>query len=204
MAQHINLMHAGLSRRSEPFHSGHAVLAVTAAIALASIAAFALQMQAQSQTDAASALERDAQALQARAAALSSAPTLSQSTTELQRLQRAEASQRQVRLAIASGSAGRTQGYTEIFNALARQTQPALWITGFAIAADGAALELQGRMADPQRLPDYLRRLNNEPLFKGREFAQLSLKAIEPSATSAGGYTEFALRGLPAASEPLR
>ena len=59
-------------------------------------------------------------------------------------------------------------------------------------------------MADPRLLPDYLRRLNAEPLFKGREFSQLSVKAVEASPTSAGGYTEFALRGQPTTAEAPR
>jgi Fimbrial assembly protein (PilN) len=206
MAQQINLMHAGLLRRSEPFHSGHAALAVVAAVTVVALAAFALQLQTRQLAEQAGAIERDTLALQTRFAAVSSAAPESNFSAELQRLHRLETGQRQMRTAIASGSAGRTQGYSEYFTALARQAQPALWITGFSIAADGVALDLQGRMGDPRLLPGYLRQLNSEPLFKGREFAQLSLKAVEPSATAAGGYTEFALRGVPAAAaaEPAR
>jgi Tfp pilus assembly protein PilN len=204
MAQEINLMHAGLVRRSEPFNSSHGAMAIVAAVALVALAAFALQLQTRHQAERARLIELDLQTLQQRVAAVSGVVPPSTATIELQRLRQAEAGQRQMRTAIASGSAGRTQGYSEYFTALSRQAQPALWITSFAIAADGAALELQGRMADPRVLPDYLRRLNTEPLFKGREFAQLSLKSVEPSATAAGGYTEFALRGLPAATDAAR
>lgn len=204
MAQQINLMHAGLLRRSEPFNSNHGAMAVVAAVAVVALGAFALQLQARQQAEQAGALERDTEALQSRFAAISAAPPESNFSAELQRLRRLETGQRQMRSAIASGSAGHTQGYAEYFTALARQAQPALWITGFSIAADGVALELQGRMGDPRLLPGYLRRLNTEPLFKGREFAQLSLKAVEPSAAATGGYTEFSLRGVPAAAEPAR
>ena len=204
MSQQINLLHAGLVRRSEPFNSAHGAVAVVGAVVLAAAGAYALQLQAAQRAERADALERDTQSLQQRAAEVAAAPLLSPAATELQQLRRAEAGQRQLRAAIASGSAGRTQGYAEYFTALARQAQPALWITGFAIAADGVALELQGRMADPRLLPDYLRRLNSEALFKGREFSQLSLKSIDASATASGGYTEFALRGLPPAPEPAR
>ena len=202
MAQHINLMHAGLTRRTEPFSSGHGLVAMVAAVVLVALAAFALQLQGRLAAERAAALEHDVQALQARIAQVAGTPPASAASTELQRLRQLEGGQRQVRAAIGSGSAGRAQGYAAYFTALARQAQPALWITGFSIAADGVALELNGRMADPRVLPDYLRRLNAEPLFKGREFAQLSLKKIEPSAATTGGYTEFALRGLPAAAEP--
>lgn len=204
MTQHINLMHAGLVRRSEPFNSAQGAMAVVGAVVLVAAGAYALQLQAAQRAERADTLERDTQSLQQRAAEVAGAPPLSTAATELQQLRRAEASQRQLRAAIASGSAGRTQGYAEYFTALARQAQPALWITGFAIAADGVALELQGRMADPRMLPEYLRRLNSEPLFKGREFSQLSLKSVEASAAATGGYTEFALRGLPVTPEPAR
>ena len=204
MTQHINLLHAGLVRRTEPFSSTHGALAVVGAVVLAATGAYALQLQAQQRASHADALERDTQSLQQRAAEVAAAPRLSPAGTELQQLRRADTSQRQMRSAIASGAAGRTQGYAEYFTALARQSQPALWITGFAIAADGVALELQGRMADPRMLPEYLRRLNAEPLFKGREFSQLSLKSVDASAAATGGYTEFALRGMPVTAEPGR
>jgi Tfp pilus assembly protein PilN len=201
MAQHLNLMHAGLVRRREPFGSREALLWVGAAAALALGGAFAMQWQARQTVAQADQLEKDATTLQARVIELAAVPAATARTSELQRLRAAEASQRRVRDAIASGAAGRTQGYAEYFTALARQAQPALWITGFAVAPDGVALELQGRMADPRQLPEYLRRLNAEALFKGREFAQLSLKAVDASAAASGGYTEFSLRGLPTAAE---
>lgn len=204
MTQQINLMHAGLVRRTEPFSSGQAVLAVAAAALLTAGAAFALNLQTARSAERAAALEADFTNLQARVAEIGIASVNPGQAAELQRLRRTEASQRQLRAAIDSGWVGRTQGYAPYFTALARQSQPTLWITGFAVGPDGMALELQGRMADPRLLPDYLRRLNTEPLFKGREFAQLSVKAVEASATGAGGYTEFVLRGLPAASEPAR
>jgi hypothetical protein len=204
MSQQINLMHAGLLRHTEPFNSAQALLAVATTAVLTAASALLLHRQTAAGTERASRLEADLGALQARAADLGANPVAERNAAELLRLRTAEASQRQLRAAIDSGWVGRTQGYAQYFTALARQSQPTLWITGFAIAADGVALELQGRMADPRMLPEYLRRLNAEPLFKGREFSQLSLKAVEPSATGPGGYTEFALRGLPAASEPSR
>jgi Tfp pilus assembly protein PilN len=204
MSQQINLMHAGLLRRSEPFNSAQAGLAVAAAALLTAAGACFLQLQTARAAERAALLEADFTALQARAADLGKDPGNTGKAAELQRLRQAEASQRQLRSAIDSGWVGRTQGYAEYFTALSRQSQPTLWITGFGVAADGVALELQGRMADPRLLPDYLRRLNAEPLFKGREFAQLSVKAVDASAAGPGGYTEFALRGLPAASEPAR
>lgn len=204
MPQQINLMHAGLVRSTEPFNSAQAALAVAAAALLTAGGAFFLHLQTARATERAAVLETEFTALQARAAELGNDPNAARKATELQRLRLAEASQRQLRSAIDSGWVGRTQGYAAYFTALARQSQPTLWLTGFAVAADGVALELQGRMADPRLLAGYLRHLNTEPLFKGRAFSQLSVKAVETSAAGSGGTTEFVLRGLPAASEPAR
>ena len=53
-------------------------------------------------------------------------------------------------------------------------------------------------MTDAAVLTDYLRSLNAEPRFKGRPFAQLSLKAVD----GAGGvYTEFALRSVASSAQ---
>ena len=73
--------------------------------------------------------------------------------------------------------------------------------TSFLLTKAGiiAAIDLEGRMTDSSVLTDYLRRLNDEPRFRGRPFAQLTLK----SAGSNGErlpWTEFALRSTPAAA----
>ena len=203
MAQHINLLHAGLLPRREPYRSAHAAWAVGGMLVAALAAAGLLHHLAGQHTEQAEATEQELAALQARVKALGDAPHPSRFAAELQRLRAIESGQRQVRMALDSGAAGRAQGYAEFFMALSRQARPMLWITGFSVAADGVALELQGRMTDPHVLPDYLRHLNSEPLFKGRTFAQMNLKAVDAaaSAPSAGnGVTEFALRAVPAAA----
>jgi hypothetical protein len=61
------------------------------------------------------------------------------------------------------------------------------------VSEDGSAVDLDGRMTDTAQFTDYLRRLNAEPRFKGRPFAQLNLKATDASG-AALPYTEFSLR----------
>jgi Tfp pilus assembly protein PilN len=206
MSQQINLMHAGLTPRAEPFRSGQALIALGGAVLLIALMVFGLQQLAVQRDTQAAAAEEALATLQARVASLSAAAPASRQATELRQLRDAEAGQRQVRAALDSGVAGRTQGYAQYFLALSRQAQPSLWITGFSVAADGTALELQGRMTDPRRLPDYLRHLNSEPLFKGREFAQMSVKSLDAPAVdntvaaAPTGVTEFALRATPVAA----
>ena len=199
MPQHINLLHPGLLPRREAFDSAHAAWAVAGVLACALLATSGLRLRAGSRTEQALAAEQQRVDLQARVDAVGGTPPAPRHAAELQRLQAVDAGQRQVRVALDSGAAGRAQGYAEYFMALSRQAQPSLWITGFTVAADGLALELRGRMLDPHLLPQYLRQLNSEPLFKGREFAQMQLKSVEPGTAGGAGITEFSLRALPAA-----
>ena len=205
MPQHINLLHAGLLPKREAYRSVHAAWAVGGVAAAALIAAMGLRHLAGSRTEQALASEQELASLQTRVGGLGDTVRPSRHAAELQRLRAVESGQRQVRTALDSGVAGRTQGYAEYFMALSRQAQPSVWLTAFSVSADGAALELQGRMTDPHRLPDYLRHLNSEPLFKGRTFAQMNLKAVEAAASggatgNTGTVTEFTLRALPVAT----
>jgi MSHA biogenesis protein MshI len=205
MPQHINLLDASLQRSRETLGSRTGLAAVLATLGGSAALAMALQsFSAKSQAQAA-ALEQELGALQTRVAALG-APQPSRQAAELARLRAVDAGQRRLRATLESGQAGSTHGYSEYFLALSRQTQGTLWLTGFTVGADGRSLEIGGRMTDPRQLPDYLRRLNGEPLFKGREFAQLSLKTVEPAAPLAGNarYAEFALRSLPGTPEAPR
>ena len=196
MAHDINLLHAGLTPRPEPLRSGQALAIVAGAAVLCAAGVVGLRHVTAERNAQAQGAEQELAALQARLGAIGT-PRPSRAAIELRQLRETESGQRQVRAALDSGIAGRTQGYSQYFLALSRQAQANLWITGFGVAPDGAALELQGRMTDPRMLPEYLRRLNGEPLFKGREFAQMSLKAIETTPGEASGITEFALRAKP-------
>jgi Tfp pilus assembly protein PilN len=210
MPQHINLLHAGLLPRREAWRSAQAAAAIGGVAVLTLLATLGLRHAAGDRAEQALAAEQELAALQARINAASGALRQPRHAAELQRLHAVEAGQRQVRAALDRGAAGRTQGYAEVLLALSRQARPSVWLTAFSVPADGAALELQGRMSDPHRLPDYLRQLNSEPLFKGRSFTQMTLKAVEPAAagaaatntnTTAGSstVTEFTLRAVPAA-----
>ena len=118
-------------------------------------------------------------------------------TAELARLRAAEATQRRVRAALEAGAAGAREGHAEALLALARQASGRVWITGLGVSDDGSAIDLEGRMTDSSVLTDYLRRLNDEPRFKGRPFAQLTLRGVDTNG-NALPYTEFALRSTPA------
>ncbi len=117
---------------------------------------------------------------------------------EITRLQQLDSAQRRILAALDQGvgsSLQAAEGHAGYLQALARQASTQLWLTGFSVSADGRDIDLEGRMSDAKALPDYLRRLNAEPRFKGRPFAQLSLKAVDAEAGSGAlAHTAFSLR----------
>ncbi len=78
--------------------------------------------------------------------------------------------------------------YADYLRGLSRQSMTGLWITGFAWDATNGSLEIRGRTVDPSVLPEYIRRLNREPAFRGHAFAALKLtegKLETPAGTTA-------------------
>ncbi|GAB5605283.1 PilN domain-containing protein [Sideroxyarcus sp. TK5] len=116
---------------------------------------------------------------------------------ELQMVE-AQASQQETLLAtLKSGAFGNTQGYSEYLRAFARQTVKGLWLTGFDINGDGAQMSLQGAVVNPRLLPEYIQRMNREPVMRGKSFAALQMKQPEAANNqSATGYVEFNLRSV--------
>lgn len=51
-----------------------------------------------------------------------------------------------------------------------------LWLTGIELAANGTHLVLRGRALDAELLPDYLQRLQDDPVHANRTFNQFSVR----------------------------
>ena len=209
MPQQINLLDPSLRRQRELLGSAAGLCVLAAAMCVSVALTFGLRVKSSLALVQATSTEAELGVLQAQVAVAQAAKSPSISTAELARLRAAESGQERVRAALDSGQVGGTQGYSPFLLALSRQMQGKLWLTDFSVAPDGRSLELGGRMTDPRELPDYLRRLNAEPLFRGREFAQLSLKAMVPgsgadSSTTVENigpdYAEFVLRSAANAS----
>jgi hypothetical protein len=95
--------------------------------------------------------------------------------------------------------------YAEYLRALARQSLTGLWLTGFKVGKGGAEMEITGRALQPELVPTYIHRLNEERAMHGRAFDSLSmtqqagvLSASRPASAPAGApasysYTEFHL-----------
>jgi hypothetical protein len=204
MSQEINLYHEGLRPRRERWRAAHGLWVAGGTLAAAWLLAFALDAVSLRHQAQAQALERLAAAERPLLASVAGSADSGPGRTvrsELDRLRALDAGQRRVQAALQAQAGGRLVGYTPYFMALSRQVQPSLWITGFGVGGDGESLELRGRMVDASALPGYLRQLNGEAQFKGRAFAQLSLKAADAHGEPAAGYTEFVLRSKAASPD---
>ena len=212
MPQQLNLLDASFQHPRELLGSAAGLLALAATLGASLALTLGLHVKSAQALVDAKGFEVQLEALHERAGD-PQRPTPSLLVAELTRLRAVEAGQLRITAALDSGQAGVTRGYSDFLLALSRQAVAQLWLTSFSVGADGQALELGGRMADPGQLADYLRRLSAEPMFKGRDFAQLNLKTLggADGATASTGtdpapasrvpvVTEFVLRTAPGAA----
>jgi Tfp pilus assembly protein PilN len=194
MAQQLNLFDPRFAPRTLRFSAQQGLLAVAGALLLTLLASGGLRWASDQAAAAGRQAEADQAPLRAKLAALGAgASTSIGAGSELLQLRAMDAGQRRIRGALEGGAAGVREGHADYLLALARQASGTVWITGFSVSDDGNAIELDGRMTDTAQFTDYLRRLNAEPRFKGRPFAQLNLRATDASG-AALPYTEFSLR----------
>jgi hypothetical protein len=79
--------------------------------------------------------------------------------------------------ALDTGFGGEKSGFAGILEGFSRQTIEGLWLTRFELA--GGNVQIEGAVIDPSLLPRFIDKLNTEPVFSGRRFAALDMKAIE-------------------------
>lgn len=73
----------------------------------------------------------------------------------------------------------RSGAFSNYFEALSRQTTAGVWLTG--LFADWATdrVTIEARAVSPELVPAYLKRLDQESLFKGRQFSSLAVRERE-------------------------
>lgn len=85
--------------------------------------------------------------------------------------------------ALDAGVGGEKAGFAGVLEGFSRQTIEGLWLTRFALA--GGNVQIEGAVIDPSLLPRFIDKLNTEPVFSGRRFAALDMKAVEADAAPA-------------------
>lgn len=222
MTQQINLYDPALLRKRELVSALN--LALAAAVLAVFIGAWAVLARAQQATLAAEqqALAPQVKSVQDQMAALARQVASMKPDPRIEAelaSARALLSLRGEVLAVLEKSiGGGAISFAEYLRALARQTVGGLWLTGFSVAESGG-MEIRGRMSDPARLPEYIRRLNAEKAFQGRSFAALRVSPGQaapvagatpgpavPATPAVAPFHEFVLapENVPAAAGPAR
>ncbi|MES2297884.1 MAG: MSHA biogenesis protein MshI [Pseudomonadota bacterium] len=102
------------------------------------------------------------------------------------------------------GDFGNTRGYSEYFKALARQHVGGLWLTGVSIVGAGNEIGVQGRAMQADLVPNFIGRLNQEAVMRGKAFDSLKIdqamqkvkKAGAPEVSEPASYVEFDLQSI--------
>lgn len=212
MSQQINLLLAELRPRRDGFTLpviAGAGLLVLLAVAVAAVAG---QYRASRLSGEQARLKAELAGIEQQVAALNEQLSVRKQDELLlkQVAQRKESlAQRQEAIAfMEKGQPVEGQGYATMMRGFSRQIVDGVWLTGFMVNA--GQIEIRGRLLDPALLPVFIRRLNGEAAFQGRQFVTLDMRDAqeEPVKTAEGQsaaaktprFTEFSLRGnLPAA-----
>ena len=207
--QQINLYNPAL-RRQRVWLSLNSVAIAAGAFALLLFGlGFVLNGQANAQRDAAAALESRLVVARAEIAQLSAQMgenVASQAAARELNEAKQQLAMRQEVLAELRKGAGldplkgqSTLGFSDYLRGLARQTVNGLWLTGFSVGPGGDGMEVRGRMLAVDHLPEYIRRLNGEVSFKGRQFVSLNIARAGQAGQVVAGtpFSTFVLTAVP-------
>lgn len=223
MTQQINLYEARLRPRRELATARHLGIATALLLIVVSALAVNARIGADRRGAELAALQADIRNEQERLTVLSKAvaerrvsPALS---GELARSRAQLEIRQEVLDVLAAGRIGNSEGFSGVMTGFARQAQADVWLTGFTVSNGGEEIEIRGRMLDAAKLPAYVQRLSDEPVFQGRRFAALDMRSVDPevpkldaavkpsvpsaTATTAAParYVEFALRSANAVKD---
>jgi hypothetical protein len=101
---------------------------------------------------------------------------------------------------IKRGGFGDSTGFSPYFRALARQSVDGVWLTEVDIAGGGERLGVQGNTVQAALVPQYIARLAQEPVMKGKAFGQFDISAPVQASARAQSYLTFSLQSSGAAA----
>ncbi|HEY0061662.1 MAG TPA: PilN domain-containing protein [Telluria sp.] len=109
---------------------------------------------------------------------------------------------------IKRGGFGEVRGFSGYFRALARQDLEGIWLTDIVIGNDGSSIGLQGNALQGELVPQFMQRLAQEAVMKGKTFSTLEigpppLQEAGPGGAPpvAPGYLHFSLQSAPVAPQ---
>lgn len=212
MTQQINLFNPIFRKQKKYFSS----VAMAQALAIICVACALLALDAAVRTRALTAQAASTDALlaarQARLAEVkiqfaprvknpAIAADLVAAQSELTMLQNASA-------IVQRGGFGDSTGFSAYFRALARQSIDGLWLTDVTISARGERIGIRGNALQAPLVPQYMARLAQEPVMRGKEFATLAISTVSanktataapasvPAAAALPAYLSFSLQSV--------
>ncbi|HEU0187970.1 MAG TPA: PilN domain-containing protein [Gallionellaceae bacterium] len=115
---------------------------------------------------------------------------------ELKKNEARAQAQRELINKLKSGDIGNTMGYSEYMRAFARQAVNGLWLTGFEITGDAVQMRISGAALNPELVPGFIKRMGQEKVMRGKEFATLQMQQHKYDEGKPAGrpYLEFTLQ----------
>ena len=183
MSQQVNLYEERLRPRHDLVTGRNVGVCTLVLFALITAVAMWARFEANQKTEVATASQKLLADEQERLAAVTKlvaerkvSPAL---IAELENTRALLSARKEVMDALGTGKLGNNTGFSAIMTGFARQSQGDLWLTGFQVTG-GGAIEIRGRLLDPEKLPAYVQSLRKEQVFQGSRFAALEMKGIDP------------------------
>ncbi len=184
MSQQINLYEARLRPRHELATGRNVSIVLGVLLLLVVVSAVFARYEAERVSNEFAKLRSEVTVTQEKVAGLAKAlserkisPALQM---ELDNTRELLASRKELMALLDSGQLGNSTGFYAVMAGFAKQTSSDLWLTGFSISSGGREIEIRGRLLDSTRLPGYVQRLSDEPVFQGRGFAALDMQSVDP------------------------
>ncbi len=207
MSQQINLYNAEFARKRD-FTSlsgvatawGLALLIAVAAVFTAMARVDSVKRELQLESHARGVAQAQMTSL---ASQLSARRPDADLAAELARLKAGFASRNEVMRTLHAGVIGDIHGFSGHFEAFARQTLKGLWLTRLKVSTAGPEVVLEGRATEPELVPGYVKRLNQEDVMQGHAFSQLEMRRPDSGSGNTqrrqSKYIDFRLSTLPGA-----
>lgn len=189
MSHQINLYDPSLLRQRQTFNAANLLLAVI--VLAAGLFGWGAWARIDAERQGREITELEARARSAREESVALASRLAGRKPDAQLDQNIAAAREMLLVRqsmldkLGEGSASAVGGHAERLRGLARQGIEGLWLTGFVVGTDGRTITIRGRTLDPALLPEYIRRLNAEPAFRGHRFATLNVALPAPTTPTA-------------------
>lgn len=100
-------------------------------------------------------------------------------TAEISRLETILKGLSQAHSLLSDTESDKSRGFSSYLTALANQSLSSIWLTALAINTEENDFSIVGSTYTPNSIPEYLKKLHQEPIFKGKHFAKLAIEQKE-------------------------